>query len=70
MEIRPKPPTAKGAPDRFTGDVWVDRIATGEGPSPMRVNVVRFAPGARNAWHAHGLGQTLHVTEGIGRTQF
>jgi quercetin dioxygenase-like cupin family protein len=35
----------------------------------MRVNVVRFAPGARNAWHSHALGQTLHVTEGIGLIQ-
>jgi quercetin dioxygenase-like cupin family protein len=31
--------------------------------------VVRFAPGARNAWHSHALGQTLHVTEGIGLIQ-
>jgi quercetin dioxygenase-like cupin family protein len=30
---------------------------------------VRFAPGARNAWHSHALGQTLHVTEGIGLIQ-
>ena len=35
----------------------------------MRVNVVRFAPRARNAWHMHAVGQTLHVTEGIGRIQ-
>jgi quercetin dioxygenase-like cupin family protein len=31
--------------------------------------VVRFAPGARNAWDAHAVGQTLHVTEGVGRIQ-
>ena len=31
--------------------------------------MVRFAPGARNAWHAHAVGQTVHVTEGIGRIQ-
>ena len=30
---------------------------------------MRFAPGARNAWHAHSLGQTVHVTDGIGRMQ-
>ena len=30
----------------------------------MRVNVVRAAPGARNAWHPHALAQTVHVTEG------
>ena len=31
--------------------------------------MVRFAPGARNAWHAHAVGQTVHVTEGEGRIQ-
>ena len=35
----------------------------------MRVSVVRFAPGARNAWHAHAVGQTVHVTEGVGLIQ-
>ncbi len=69
MEIRPKPPSTKGAADRFTGDVWLDVLAGPDGDSRIRVSVVRFAPGARNAWHAHALGQTLYVTEGIGRTQ-
>jgi quercetin dioxygenase-like cupin family protein len=27
--------------------------------------MVRFAPGARTAWHSHGLGQTLHVVSGV-----
>lgn len=31
--------------------------------------IVHFAPGARTAWHTHPLGQTIHVTEGIGRCQ-
>jgi quercetin dioxygenase-like cupin family protein len=35
----------------------------------MRVNVVRFAPGARTAWHCHPGGQTLYVTEGRGLVQ-
>ena len=26
---------------------------------------VRFAPGARTAWHSHARGQILHVTQGI-----
>jgi len=26
-------------------------------------------PGARTAWHTHPLGQTIYVTEGIGRCQ-
>jgi quercetin dioxygenase-like cupin family protein len=69
MELRRKQPTAKGDAATFTGDVWLDPIVRGEPPSRIRVSVVRFAPGARNAWHAHALGQTLHVTEGIGRTQ-
>ena len=69
MEIRPKQPTAKAGADHFTGDVWMDVIVRGEEPSRVRVFVVRFAPGARNAWHAHAVGQTLHVTEGLGRAQ-
>jgi quercetin dioxygenase-like cupin family protein len=55
------------------GDVhrgrWFDVIAAGQPPSRIRVNVVGFAPRARNAWHAHAVGQTVHVTEGIGRIQ-
>jgi quercetin dioxygenase-like cupin family protein len=69
MEILPKQPTMKAPAKTFTGDAWIDLIAMGEEPSRIRVSVVRFAPGARNAWHTHALGQTLHVTEGIGRVQ-
>jgi len=69
MEILPNRPTEKGPPDRFIGDVWLDTIVRGEEPSRIRAAVVRFAPGARNAWHRHAVGQTLYVTEGIGRIQ-
>ena len=69
MEIKPKQPTAKGPVETFTGDVWVDAIAHGEEPSRVRVNLVRFSPGARSAWHSHALGQTLYVTEGAGLVQ-
>ena len=69
MEILPKGPTVKAGSDRFIGDAWIDTIVRGEEPSRVRVSVVRFAPGARNAWHAHSVGQTVHVTEGIGRSQ-
>jgi quercetin dioxygenase-like cupin family protein len=51
------------------GDVYFDVYAKGEGPSRIRVNIVRFAPGARTAWHSHARGQTLHVTEGVGLIQ-
>lgn len=69
MEIQPKQPSSKGPVEMFTGDVWIDVIAKGEPPSRLRVNIVRFAPGAHTAWHWHANGQTLHVTEGRGLVQ-
>ena len=69
MKIAPAQPTVKAPADTFTGDAWLDVLVRGEPPSRVRVSVVRFAPGARNAWHAHADGQTVHVTEGIGRIQ-
>jgi quercetin dioxygenase-like cupin family protein len=69
MHMLPKRATVKAPGDTFTGDAWYDVIVRGEGPSRLRVSVVRFAPGARNAWHVHALGQTVHVTEGIGLIQ-
>lgn len=66
MYIEAKPPTSKGPEARFTGDVWVDPIATRKPePSRMIVSRVRFAPGARSAWHSHAQGQTLHITQGV-----
>jgi quercetin dioxygenase-like cupin family protein len=69
VEFQQKQPTVKAPAETFTGDAWFDVIARGEAPSRLRVNVVRFAPGARNAWHAHARGQTLHVIEGTGLVQ-
>jgi len=69
MELVRKPPTEKAPPDRFIGDAWLDVLVRGEAPSRVRVSVVRFAPGTRNAWHAHAVGQTVHVTDGVGRMQ-
>ena len=69
MEILPKQPSTHGPDAMFTGDVWFDVIAAGQEPSRIRVNLVRFAPGARTAWHAHAVGQTLHVTDGLARMQ-
>jgi quercetin dioxygenase-like cupin family protein len=69
MEIRPQQSTAKGPAEWFTGDAWLDPVYFGEEPSRARVNVVRFSPGARTAWHSHTLGQTLYVTDGVGRIQ-
>jgi quercetin dioxygenase-like cupin family protein len=69
VEILPKQPTGKAPGDTFTGDAWIDMIVRGEAPSRVRAALVRFAPGARNAWHAHAVGQTVHVTDGVGLIQ-
>ena len=69
MELLPQRSTTKGPAEMFDGDVYYDVYAMGEPPSRIRVNIVRFAPGARTAWHAHVAGQTLHVTEGVGLIQ-
>ena len=69
MEIRPKQPSNKGPAEWFTGDVWVDPIASGQEPSRIRVSAVRFTPGAHTAWHSHALGQHLYVTDGAGLVQ-
>ena len=70
VEITTKPGSVKGPAHMFTGDVWFDAIAVDRpAPSQMRVNAVHFAPGARTAWHSHAIGQTLHVTEGVGLVQ-
>lgn len=69
MEIVPKQPSVKGPAEWFTGDVWIDPMASAREPSHLNVNAVRFAPGARTAWHTHALGQTLFVTDGRGLVQ-
>jgi quercetin dioxygenase-like cupin family protein len=66
MELKPVTPTVKGPASTFTGDVYVTPIYAGTGPSRMTVALVRFVPGARSNWHRHAVGQTLHVTEGVG----
>ncbi|MEU7555925.1 cupin domain-containing protein [Streptomyces sp. NPDC044571] len=65
MEFAAQQSTSKAPADWFTGDVWWDVIHAGQAPSRMRVNMVRFSPGARTHWHTHALGQTLHVVSGI-----
>ena len=62
-------PSGRGQAEYFTGTVRVDPLF--DAPSPARVfgASVTFEPGARTAWHAHALGQTLIVTAGCGRVQ-
>jgi quercetin dioxygenase-like cupin family protein len=61
--------TQKGPPDWFTGDVYIDVIAAAVDSSTFAAAIVHFAPGARTAWHTHPHGQTIFVTEGVGRCQ-
>ena len=66
MELKPVRPTVKTPARNFTGDVYLTPVYNGTGPSRMIVALVRFTPGARTNWHSHAVGQTLHVTEGVG----
>jgi quercetin dioxygenase-like cupin family protein len=68
MQILPTPSTTKNPPDQFAGDVWLDPIAVPQNDDQrMTVATVRFAPGARTAWHSHARGQFLRVTQGVAR---
>ena len=62
-------PSSKGPAEYFTGTVRIDPLF--DAPSPARAfgASVTFEPGARTAWHAHTLGQTLIVTAGCGCVQ-
>lgn len=62
-------PTRRGPEESFTGTVWQDPIITPQPPMRIACSRVAFEPGARTAWHTHPLGQTLYVTEGVGRFQ-
>jgi quercetin dioxygenase-like cupin family protein len=61
--------TNRGPGEWFTGGVYIDAVATTAPPSRVAAARVHFTPGARTAWHTHPLGQTIHVTEGVGRCQ-
>lgn len=59
--------TTAGPAEWFTGTVLLDAVAEPAGPSRIAAASVHFAPGARTAWHTHPNGQTIYVTEGVGR---
>lgn len=62
--------TTTGPTDWFTGTVYLDTLAAGDGaPGSIAMLKVRFTPGARTHWHQHPAGQVLHVVDGVGRTQ-
>jgi len=61
--------TAPGPSEWFTGNVYIDTVATPTEPSRLNAISVHFTPGARTAWHTHPNGQTIYVTEGVGLCQ-
>ena len=68
--IRTSPDSSGPGPaDWFTGAVFIDPVAGPPAPARAAAAWVHFTPGARTAWHTHPLGQTIFVTEGIGRCQ-
>ena len=61
--------TNPGPAEWFTGAVYVDAVAAPSAGSRLSAASVHFTPGARTAWHTHPHGQTIYVTEGVGRCQ-
>ncbi len=55
------------APAHFTGNAWVSMLSQGNGDTD--VYNVTFAPGTRNDWHRHAVGQILLCTHGRGYYQ-
>jgi quercetin dioxygenase-like cupin family protein len=62
-------PSAKGAPQYFTGAVIVDPLYAANASTSSTGGLVTFEPGARSAWHTHPAGQILIVTSGTGWVQ-
>jgi len=62
-------PSNNGPTDWFTGTVRIDPLFQANTPGRAAGASVTFEPGARTAWHAHPLGQTLIVIAGCGRAQ-
>jgi quercetin dioxygenase-like cupin family protein len=58
-----------GPSEWFIGAVFLDPVARPSQGSRLSASSVHFAPGARTAWHTHPHGQTIMVTEGVGRAQ-
>ncbi len=56
-------------PEHFKGLVRIRRLFQARNPARASGASVTFEPGARTAWHAHPLGQTLVVTAGMGWVQ-
>jgi quercetin dioxygenase-like cupin family protein len=50
----------------FTGEVNTHAFAGEDVAERLRLNLVKFSPGARTRWHRHTFEQGLIITEGRG----
>jgi quercetin dioxygenase-like cupin family protein len=48
----------------FIGDAYLQMVFTDPAPLNTSIGNVTFAPGSRNNWHSHKVGQVLLVTGG------
>ena len=62
-------PSISGPAHWFTGNVRIDPLFPAEGGRRSAGAIVTFEPGARTHWHTHPAGQTIIVTQGLGRVQ-
>jgi quercetin dioxygenase-like cupin family protein len=62
-------PVESAPAEHFSGSARVKRLFQANEPARASGASVTFDPGARTAWHAHPLGQTLVVTAGTGCVQ-
>lgn len=58
MHIEPHVKTIKNPPEQFSGDAWAEMLVLPHDADQRAAMArVRFAPGARTAWHSHARGQ-------------
>lgn len=62
-------PSRRAPAQNFTGEVTIRPLFDSSATTRASGATVTFAAGARTAWHIHPRGQTLIVTEGLGRVQ-
>ena len=62
-------PSGKGPSEYFIGAIRLDPLFEARAPARAVGVSITVEPGALEAWHSHPLGQTLIVTDGLGRAQ-
>jgi hypothetical protein len=60
VPIQPKPPTANGPAEWFSGDVFIDAIARGGPVEQVRAGDVIHTP--PDEWHWHGAAPDHYMT--------